>query len=95
MDFKTCSCCAGGPINTLKARAVLIDTETGVLNSLLSGSLGEIFDSRQLISDQYGAGNNWAQGHMEYGPKYENKILESFSRTGTFWLDTRVGRIMC
>mmetsp|Transcript_13598 Transcript_13598/g.21240 ORF Transcript_13598/g.21240 Transcript_13598/m.21240 type:complete len:460 (-) Transcript_13598:203-1582(-) len=72
---------AGQPISTLKARAVLIDTETGVLNSLLSGSLGEIFDSRQLISDQYGAGNNWAQGHMEYGPKYEADILESIRRT--------------
>jgi len=42
----------GSPVSGLKARAVLIDTECGVLNSLMSGPLGDIFDSRQLISDQ-------------------------------------------
>eukprot|EP00291_Cryptomonas_curvata_P014723 CAMPEP_0172154126 /NCGR_PEP_ID=MMETSP1050-20130122/1855_1 /TAXON_ID=233186 /ORGANISM="Cryptomonas curvata, Strain CCAP979/52" /LENGTH=201 /DNA_ID=CAMNT_0012822795 /DNA_START=63 /DNA_END=665 /DNA_ORIENTATION=- len=71
----------GSPISSLKARAVLIDTETGVLNSLLGGPLGELFDSRHLISDQYGAGNNWAQGHLEYGPKYADDILDQVSRT--------------
>ena len=43
----------------LKARAVLIDMEEGVLNSLLKGNLGELFDSRQSISDVSGSGNNW------------------------------------
>ena len=71
----------GSAVSALKARAVLIDTECGVLNSLMSGPLGDIFERRQLISDQYGAGNNWAQGHMEYGPKYREEIHESIRRT--------------
>uniref|UniRef100_A0A6U6CF00 Tubulin/FtsZ GTPase domain-containing protein n=1 Tax=Guillardia theta TaxID=55529 RepID=A0A6U6CF00_GUITH len=71
----------GSPITSLRARAVLIDTETGVLNSIQSGPLRELFDSRQLISDQYGAGNNWAQGHMEYGPKYRESIAECVRQT--------------
>ena len=71
----------GSPVSSLKARAVLIDTECGVLNSLMAGPLSDIFDSRQLISDQYGAGNNWAQGHMEYGQKYRDSILESVRHT--------------
>ena len=60
---------------------MLIDTEEGVLKSTLSGPLGELFDSRHLVSDQYGAGNNWAQGHMEYGPKCREEVLESVRRT--------------
>lgn len=42
----------GSSISKLKARAVLVDTEDGVLKQLLSGSLGEIFDGRQIISDE-------------------------------------------
>ncbi|EKX44435.1 hypothetical protein GUITHDRAFT_139686 [Guillardia theta CCMP2712] len=52
----------GSPITSLRARAVLIDTETGVLNSIQSG-------------------NNWAQGHMEYGPKYRESIAECVRQT--------------
>lgn len=33
-----------GKIGALKARAVLIDMEEGVINSMLSGPLGEVFD---------------------------------------------------
>jgi hypothetical protein len=46
----------GSPISGLKARAVLIDTECGVLNSLMAGPLGDIFERRQLISDQVSFG---------------------------------------
>lgn len=47
----------GSPISRLKARAVLIDTECGVLNSLMAGPLGDIFERRQLISDQVSFGS--------------------------------------
>ncbi len=56
----------------------------------MSGPLGDIFERRQLISDQYGAGNNWAQGHMEYGPKYREEIHESVRRTVEY-----CGNIVC
>ena len=71
----------GSPVSALKARAVLIDTECGVLNSVMAGPLADIFDRRAVISDQFGAGNNWAQGHVEYGPKYHDAILESIRRS--------------
>jgi hypothetical protein len=36
----------------------------------LQGPLGDVLDTRQLVSDVSGAGNNWAHGHHEYGPRY-------------------------
>jgi tubulin epsilon len=47
------------PIRTLKARAIPIDMEEGVLNQLMRGPLSDLFESRQLIHDVSGAGNNW------------------------------------
>ncbi len=68
-------------IRGLKARAVLIDMETGVLDQLLRDkNLGQLFDERALVSDVSGSGNNWAHGHEIYGPKYEENILESVRR---------------
>ncbi|KAF8821585.1 putative tubulin [Cardiosporidium cionae] len=70
---------AGGSqkIKSLRARAVLIDMEEGAINELLRGKMGDLFDSRQLITDTSGSGNNWAYGHEMYGPKHREAILES------------------
>eukprot|EP00501_MAST-03F_sp_TOSAG23-6_P002134 GSMAST32.ASY1.ANO1.2231.1 assembled CDS len=38
--------------------------------------LGELFDDTQLITSESGAGNNWAVGHMQCGPEYEERLLE-------------------
>src|SRR5439155_1708890 len=46
-------------IHTLKARAVLVDMEEGVLRSILSSPLRDLFDGEQFIRDVSGAGNNW------------------------------------
>lgn len=64
------------PIRTLKARSILVDMEEGVVNSLLSGPLADIFDARQRITDVSGSGNNWAHGHHLYGPMYRDSIEE-------------------
>lgn len=64
-----------------KKKAILIDTETGVLNALLRSDLGELFDSHHFIKDDYGAGNNWATGHLEYGPKHEEAIINQIRKT--------------
>lgn len=40
-------------------QAVLVDMEEGVLNSILKGPIGKIFDSKQTMSDNSGSGNNW------------------------------------
>eukprot|EP00929_Paragymnodinium_shiwhaense_P107239 TRINITY_DN73317_c0_g1_i1.p1 TRINITY_DN73317_c0_g1~~TRINITY_DN73317_c0_g1_i1.p1 ORF type:complete len:586 (+),score=95.31 TRINITY_DN73317_c0_g1_i1:158-1915(+) len=65
-----------GPIRTLKARSILVDMEEGVVNSMLSGPLAELFDSRQKITDVSGSGNNWSHGHCVYGPQYQESIEE-------------------
>ena len=63
-------------ICTLRARAVLVDMEEGVVNSLVKSPLGDLFDSRQLITDVSGSGNNWAVGHYMYGDRYKEKIFD-------------------
>ncbi|XP_007897836.1 tubulin epsilon chain [Callorhinchus milii] len=69
-----------GKIRSLKARAVLIDMEEGVVNELLQGPLRDVFDSKQLITDVSGSGNNWAVGYKSYGFQYREQILENLRR---------------
>lgn len=68
-------------IQQLKARAVLVDMEEGVVNEIMKSPLRNIFDNQQLITDVSGAGNNWAVGHYEYGEKYREKISEVIRKT--------------
>uniref|UniRef100_A0A4W3HA19 Tubulin epsilon 1 n=1 Tax=Callorhinchus milii TaxID=7868 RepID=A0A4W3HA19_CALMI len=60
--------------------AVLIDMEEGVVNELLQGPLRDVFDSKQLITDVSGSGNNWAVGYKSYGFQYREQILENLRR---------------
>jgi tubulin epsilon len=66
----------GEPLQTLKARAVIVDMEQGVINEMLRSEIGDIFDTRHFISEVSGAGNNWAVGHYEYGNQYKESICE-------------------
>ncbi|XP_036758889.2 tubulin epsilon chain isoform X3 [Manis pentadactyla] len=70
-----------GRICSLKARAVLIDMEEGVVNEILQGPLRDVFDSRQLITDISGSGNNWAVGHKIFGSLYQEQILEKLRKS--------------
>mmetsp|Transcript_26801 Transcript_26801/g.46495 ORF Transcript_26801/g.46495 Transcript_26801/m.46495 type:complete len:599 (-) Transcript_26801:63-1859(-) len=70
----------GDGLRTLKARALLVDMEEGVVNSLLTGPLADVFDAQQLITDVSGSGNNWAHGHHVYGPQYKESIEEKLRR---------------
>lgn len=72
---------ACGKIRSLKARAVLVDMEEGVVSEVMKGPLSDVFDHRQLITDVSGSGNNWATGHHEYGPKYHEQIVECVRRS--------------
>jgi len=67
-------------IHTLKARAVLVDMEEGVLRSILASPLRDLFDGEQFIRDVSGAGNNWAVGNRFYGGKYRNILSEEIQR---------------
>lgn len=69
------------PIESLRARAVIVDTEQGVTNQLLKSNIGELFDAKQFITDVSGAGNNWAHGYSHYGPLYKEEIIERIRKT--------------
>ncbi|KAM6365977.1 tubulin epsilon chain isoform 2-T2 [Alca torda] len=70
-----------GKIYSLKARALLIDMEEGVVKEILQGPLRDVFDSKQLITDVSGSGNNWAVGHKLYGYQYRENIVEKLRKT--------------
>lgn len=70
------------PIQSLRARCVLVDMEERVLNTIHSASggnaaLSELFDAQESIRSVSGSGNNWAHGHVGYGAEYGDAILES------------------
>lgn len=69
-----------GGKDTLKARALLVDMECGPLQETMRGPLGALFDDTQFVMDVYGAGNNFAHGHCEYGPQYRDKFEESLRK---------------
>lgn len=64
----------------MKARALLIDMETGPLHEVMKSPISSLFDETQFVMDVYGAGNNFAHGHYEYGPKYRNQFEEGLRR---------------
>ena len=63
---KGVACETGVPIGGLKARAVCVDMENGVLNAMMRSPLGALYDAPNFVSDVSGAGNNWAHGHLVY-----------------------------
>lgn len=70
----------GAPLKSLRARAVLVDMEEGVVNQLLRSPIGGMFDRSQLITDVSGAGNNWAHGYGVYGPAYRDALADNVRR---------------
>lgn len=72
------------PISALRARSVLVDTEEGVVGQLMRGPLADLFDSRQVLTDVSGAGNNWAHGSAVYGPQHREAFLECVRRAVGF-----------
>ncbi|ESP03419.1 hypothetical protein LOTGIDRAFT_224456 [Lottia gigantea] len=69
-----------GRIRALKARAVLVDMEEGVVSEIMKGPLRDVFDCKQLITDVSGCGNNWAVGNKMYGGQYGEMISETIRR---------------
>lgn len=47
------------PLASLRARAILVDMEEGVVNQVLRSPLGGLFDAGRVLTDVSGAGNNW------------------------------------
>lgn len=68
------------PLATLRARAVLIDMEEGVVNELRKGPQGALFDPDLCVTSVSGSGNNWAVGYHGYGSRYGDTISETLRR---------------
>lgn len=52
----------------------LPDLEKSPTHDTAQGPLGDVLDTRSLISDVSGAGNNWAHGNHVYGPQYHDLV---------------------
>ena len=70
----------GSKITALKARALLVDMEEGVVHRVMRSHLGSVFDDAQYVTAVSGCGNNWAHGHLECGPEFRELLLEKVRR---------------
>lgn len=71
----------GSVLSTLRARAIMIDTEQGVVSETFRDPIiGDLFEEAQLITDTSGAGNNWAHGYMVYGRTHGDDVEEATRR---------------
>ena len=53
-----------------------MDLEPGTMDSIKSGTYGQIFKPDNFIFDQSGAGNNWAKGHYTEGVELIDSVLD-------------------
>jgi tubulin epsilon len=89
----------GSLLASLRARAILVDTEGGVVSETRRHPiLGDLFEETQVITDVGGAGNNWASGYASYGPKLQlrveaalRKAVEACDSPQAFFLVYSVG----
>jgi hypothetical protein len=62
-------------------RAVLVDLEPGVLNSIqASQTMGRFFNPDNIIGGQNGAGNNWAKGYYSEGSEIVELVMDQLRK---------------
>lgn len=60
LDAKSKDMAVGSNISDLKARCLVIDMESGVIqHRVKNGELKDLFEDQQFITDNPGCGNNW------------------------------------
>ncbi|MCO5548489.1 hypothetical protein L7F22_001949 [Adiantum nelumboides] len=57
-------------------RAVLMDLEPGIMDSVRSGPYGQIFRPDNFVFGHSGAGNNWAKGHYTEGAELIDSVID-------------------
>jgi tubulin beta len=57
-------------------RAVLMDLEPGMMDSIRSGPFGQVFRPDNFVFGQLGARNNWAKGHYTEGAELIDSVLD-------------------
>ena len=70
-----------GRIGNYIPRALLVDLEPGVLDSIRASPLGGLFSPDQFIHSQSGAGNNWAKGFYTNGQEIVDDVIDAMRRT--------------
>ncbi|ODV90129.1 hypothetical protein CANCADRAFT_60471, partial [Tortispora caseinolytica NRRL Y-17796] len=61
-------------------RAVLVDLEPGVMDSIRSSPHGSMFRPDNYIFGESSAGNNWAKGHYTEGAELVDTVLDAIRR---------------
>ncbi|KAK1864542.1 hypothetical protein I4F81_007088 [Pyropia yezoensis] len=61
-------------------RAVLVDLEPGVLDTIKAGPHGGLYRPDNFVAGQSGAGNNWAKGHYTEGAELVDSVLDVVRR---------------
>ncbi len=57
-------------------RAVLVDLEPGVMDSVRGSACGRLFNPSNFIFGQNGAGNNWAKGFYTEGAEIVDEAMD-------------------
>ncbi|CAF4682820.1 unnamed protein product [Rotaria sp. Silwood1] len=57
-------------------RAVLVDLESGIMDSVRSSQFGQLFRPDNFIFGQSSASNNWARGFLTDGPEIIDSIMD-------------------
>lgn len=71
-------------MNRYVPRAVLVDLEPGVIDTIGSAPFGDLFKPENFVCGEWGAGNNWAKGHYTDG---EHKYIFLGVRLNFFFLN--------
>ncbi|KID81430.1 tubulin/FtsZ family protein [Metarhizium guizhouense ARSEF 977] len=66
--------------NKYVPRAVLVDLESGTLDAVRAGILGQLFRPDNFVFGQSSAGNNWAKGHYTEGAELADHVLDVVRR---------------
>lgn len=61
-------------------RALLVDLEPGIVDSVRASHLGKLFKLENYALGQTGAGNNWAKGHYTEGPEIVDYVMDGARR---------------
>lgn len=61
-------------------RAVMLDLEPGVVDTIRGSKLGGVFRPDNFVFGQSGAGNNWAKGHYTEGAELIDSVLDVVRR---------------
>lgn len=61
-------------------RAVLLDLEPGVVDTIKSSPMGGMFRPDNIVCGRSGAGNNWAKGHYTEGAELIDSVLDVVHR---------------